>query len=185
MISSSQLAPGMTISLNNELYLVESVTKVNISDKSSLIKAKLVCLFSQKSVEKNFKPNQSLDDVPLVQKNLEYLYPEGRQHLFLDINTLDQIKVPAKVIGDAVNFLKEGIQVMASFHNDQVLAIELPTYLEIMVSDIIESSEKKPVSDATKVAILETGAEVQVPLFIDVGDIIKIHTRTKEYVQRV
>lgn len=183
MVLSNHLNPGMTISISSKLYRVESSVKVTVPKGTPFIKAKLRDLGSQSVVEKNFKLNQSLKDVTLSERKLEFLYPEGKDYLFLDIQNLEQVLIPSNVVGDRVNYLKEGIDLIASFYGDTIFAVELPQFLELMVAKI--ESSKESAGNGTKVAILETGAKIEVPPFIEVGDIIKIDTRTDEYIQRV
>lgn len=185
MVSSSQLSQGMTVKIGTCLYQVEDVTKVTVTKGSPFIKCTLLDLATGKTKEKNFKPTEKLEDIHLEKRKLEFLYAEGKQFLFLSCDSLDQILVDKKVISSDSSFLKEGVIVGASCMEDQVYAIELPRFLEFMVTrtDLVDDS--MPVSNATKTAILETGAQVEVPPFIEVGDVIKIDTQKNEYVQRV
>ncbi len=186
MVSSQQLTPGMTVSVDNKLFRVESVVKVTAPKGQPFIKTKLRDLSGEKVLEKNFKVGQEVKDVALEERHLEYLYLEGKNYLFLDIGNLEQVLVPPDVISDKVNFLKEGIELQATFYGDTIFSVELPQFLELMVSKTDASSDKAAaLSNATKEAILETGAAIEVPPFIEAGDVIKVDTRTKEYIQRV
>lgn len=183
MVLSNQLNPGMTISINGKLFRVESSVKVTVPKGTPFIKSRLRDLVSQDLSEKNFKLNQEIKDVSLIERRLEFLYPEGKDYLFLDIQTLDQVLIPLSVIGNQVNYLKEGTELHASFYGDTIFAVELPQFLELMVGKIEET--KASMQNGTRIAVLETGARVEVPPFIEVGDIIKIDTTTNEYIQRV
>lgn len=184
MTGNTQISPGMVISLKGELYRVDSSVKVTAKGPP-FIKTKLRNLITDEVVEKNFKPTQAVDEVFLDERELEFLYLEGKNYLFLDVKKLEDVLVPPSVIGQKVNFLKEGVQIKAIFYGDTVFSVELPQFLEIMVSKTEESKEKITVSNATKVATLETGAKIQVPLFVEVGDIIKVDTDSGEYIQRI
>lgn len=183
MVQSNHITPGMTISLNGKLYRVESSVKVTVPKGTPFIKTKLRDLSTNELIEKNFKLNQALKDVNLVERRIEYLYLEGKNYLFLDIGSLDQVLVPSPVIGNKVNYLKEGVELKASLYGETVFAVELPQFLELMVSKTERESGNS--ANAVKVAILETGAKVEVPPFIEAGDIIKVDTKTDEYIQRV
>jgi len=183
MVLSNQLNPGMILSISGKLYRVESSVKVTVPKGTPFIKAKLRDLSNQEVVEKNFKLNQELKDIAMTERKIEFLYMEGKDYLFLDINSLDQVVVPSKVIGNKANYLKEGVDVNAACYGESIFAIELPQFLEIMVGKI--DSAKNSAERGTRMATLETGAKVEVPLFIEVGDIIKVDTTTDEYVQRV
>jgi elongation factor P len=183
MAATNVITPGMTISLNGKLYKVESTVKVNVPKGTPFIKSKLRDLNSQEIIEKNFKPNQPIQDVSLAERKLEFLYMEGSDYLFLDVGNLEQVLVPAHIVGEKVNYLKEGIEVKASFYGHTIFSIELPQYLELMIVKFESSTES--ISAGTKLASLETGAKIEVPSFIEIGDIIKIDTKTDEYIQRV
>lgn len=184
MATSNQLTPGMTLSINNKLYRVESSVKVNVPKGTPFIKVKLKDLNSQEVVEKNFKLNQPVKDVSLVERRLEFLYAEGSGFLFLDVVNLDQFIVPGSIVSEKVNYLKEGVELKASFYGDTIFSVELPQFLELMVTKTL-TSEERGIAEGAKVAILETGAKIEVPPFIEMGDIIKVDTKTDEYIQRV
>jgi len=183
MVLSNHLNPGMTFSLNGKLFRVESSVKVTVPKGTPFIKTKLRDLSNQSVVEKSFKLNQTLKDVVLAERRLEFLYPEGKDYLFLDISTLAQVPVPANIVGDKVEYLKEGVDLTASFYGDTIFAVELPQFLELMVAKTEKSKETN--ANGTHIAVLETGAKIETPPFIDVGDIIKVDTRSGYFIQRV
>lgn len=184
MVQSNNLNPGMTLSLEGHLYRVESAVKVTVPKGTPFIKTKLRDLNSNKVVEKSFKLNLNLKDVTMADRRLEFLYLEGKDYLFLDIGSLEQSLVPASIVADNVNYLKEGVEVKASFFGTTVFSIELPQFLELMVAKV-DGKEGRGASSGARIAILETGAKIEVPPFIEVGDIIKVDTKTDEYIQRV
>lgn len=180
MASSNHITPGMTISVNGKLYRVESSVKVTVPKGTPFIKTKLRDLGSNDVIEKNFKINQTVSDVSLAERKLEYLYPEGKDYLFLDIGNLEQALVPAQIVGTLVNYLKEGVEVKAFYHGETIFSIELPQFLELMVSKVNDNPHGEG-----KIVVLETGAKIEAPSFIEIGDIIKVDTKTDEYIQRV
>lgn len=184
-LTSNQLISGMTISVDGNIYRVESATKVTTVAKSPFIKTKLKNLITEEVVEKNFKDGQALQEVTLDEHSLEFLYIEGKDYLFLDIDELERVLVPKGVIGDKVNFIKEGIQVKAKFYGDKIFSIELPQFLELRVVKTEGEENVGHMTNATKFAILETGARIEVPMFIESDDIIKIDTTSNLYIQRV
>ncbi|MBY0528676.1 MAG: elongation factor P [Rhabdochlamydiaceae bacterium] len=185
MTTSNQLTPGMTLSLDGKIYRVESCVKVTVAKGVPFMKTKLKDLMSDEVVEKNFKLNQSVQDVSLTERKLEFLYLEGKDYLFLDIGNLEQVLVPSSIIGDKIHYLKEGTDLKAMFYGDSIFSVELPQFLELMVVKTEESQLAAHVANATKLAILETGAKIEVPMFVESGDIIKVDTQTNEYIQRV
>ena len=183
--TSNQISPGMTLSIDGKIYRVELSVKVTVAKGVPFIKTKLKNLMSDEVIEKNFKLDQEVEEVTLTERRLEFLYLEGKDYLFLDIDDLNEAFVPSAVVGDKVNYLKEGIQIKSMFYGDTIFSIELPQFLELMIVKLEELKSKVSVSNASKVAILETGAKVEVPLFIEVGDVIKVDTHIGEYVQRI
>ena len=183
--TNNQISPGMTISVDGKIYRVESCVKVTVAKGVPFIKTKLKDLMSEETIEKNFKLNQVIEEVSLSERKLEFLYLEGKDYLFLDVGQLDQIVVPSSIIGDKVNYLKEGTEVKSIFYGDSVFSIELPQFLELMVVKTDSMESNAHVSNANKMAILETGAKVEVPMFVETGDIVKVDTQLNEYIQRV
>lgn len=182
MVASTQITPGITISIGNKLYRVESSVKVTVPKGTPFIKTKLRDLSTGDVIEKSFKPDQTVKDVSLAERQLEFLYPEGKDYLFIDIGTLDQVLIGATIIADKINYLKEGTELKATFYGDTIFSVELPQFLEIMIAKIEGGNGN---GSSNKVAVLETGARIEVPPFIEVGDIIKIDTKTDDYIQRV
>lgn len=185
MSTTHQLTPGMTISLDGNIYRVESCVKVTVAKGTPFVKAKLKNLITDETIEKNFKVGQSIHEVSLAERKLEYLYLEGKDYLFLDVGNLEQVLIPAAIIGDKVNFLKEGIDIKAMSYGESIFSVELPQFLELMVVKTESGEGASPLSNGTKKAVLETGATIFVPLFVEAGDIVKVDTHTTEYIQRV
>ncbi len=183
--TTQQITPGMTINVSGTIYRVESCVKMSVPRGAPFIKTKLRNLMTDEVSEKNFKADQIIKEVSLIEHQLEYLYPEGTGYLFLDIITLEKQMVPGKILGDAVQFLKEGVQLKAFFYDETIFSVELPPFLELMVVKIEGEDNHMKVSHATKIAILETGAKVEVPAFIEVGDVVKVDVHAKAYIQRV
>jgi elongation factor P len=173
----------MTLNIDGKIYRVESSVKVTVAKGTPFVKTKLRNLITDETIERNFKLDQSVQEVSLIERNLEFLYPEGKEYLFLDVGNLEQVVVPATILSDKVHYLKEGIQVKAMFYGDTIFAVELPQFLEIMVVKTEGSDASR--SGSTKRAVLETGAKLDVPLFIESGDVIKVDTQTNDYIQRV
>jgi elongation factor P len=184
MTTANQITPGMTLNIDGKIYRVESSVKVTVAKGTPFVKTKLRNLITDETIEKNFKLDQTVQEVSLLERTLEFLYPEAKEYLFLDIGNLEQVVVPATILADKVHYLKEGIQVKAMFYGDTIFAVELPQFLEIMVVKT-DGAEAAARSASTKKAVLETGAKIEVPLFIESGDVIKVDTQTNDYIQRV
>ena len=183
--TNKHIATGMTIMIGKKIYRVESSVRVTVAKKNPFFKAKLKELSTDKIIEKNFRVDQPVKSVTLEEKKLEYLYFENKHYLFLDVEDFEKIRVAVDVVGEKADYLKEGVEVVAERYGDVVFSIELPQFLEIMVVEIEGDDDDVFVSDTRKKAVIETGATVEVPQFIHVGDIIKIDTTTGEYIQRI
>lgn len=184
-LTSNQMTPGIMINLDQKIYRVESAVKVTVAKGTPFIKTKLKDMIGGAVIEKNFAEGQTISEVHLEERSLEFLYIEGKDYLFLDIGNLEKILVPKEIIGDRVNYIKEGVDVKAKFYGDKIFSVELPQFLEIMVVKTDSTENVAQMSGATKAAFLETGAKIDVPLFIETGDIVKVDTTTNEYIQRV
>ncbi len=182
MTTANQITPGMTLNIEGKIFRVESSVKVTVAKGTPFVKTKLRNLITDETIEKNFKLDQTVQEVSLLERNLEFLYPEAKEYLFLDVGNLEQVQVPSSILADKVHYLKEGIQVKAMFYGETIFAIELPQFLEIMV---VKTEGTEAADRSTKKAVLETGAKLDVPLFIESGDVIKVDTQTNDYIQRV
>jgi elongation factor P len=185
MTTANQITPGMTLNIEGKIFRVESSVKVTVAKGTPFVKTKLRNLITDETIEKNFKLDQTVQEVSLLERALEFLYPEGKEYLFLDVGNLEQVLVPASILADKVHYLKEGIQVKAMFYGETIFAVELPQFLEIMVVKTEAAEAAAARSNSTKNAVLETGAKIDVPLFIESGDVIKVDTQTNDYIQRV
>jgi len=173
----------MVIELDQIVYRIESSVKVSAPKGTPFIKTKLRDLKTEKVIEKNFKTNQQIDEVKPAEHLLEYLYDEKKEAVFLDTEILELVRISPEILGNKVDYLKEGIRIKAKVFKQQIFSVELIQFLELMV---VNTEEKEVMgSNANKVATLETGAKIEVPLFIEVGDVVKVDTHLGEYVQRV
>ncbi|MES2199326.1 MAG: elongation factor P, partial [Chlamydiota bacterium] len=145
---SNQISPGMVLSVEGKIYRVESCVKVTVAKGVPFVKAKLRDLLSDELIEKNFKQGQSVQEVTLSERKLEFLYLEDKNYLFLDVGQLEQVLVQAPIIGDKVNYLKEGIEVKATFYGETIFSIELPQFLELMVVKTESMESRAHVSNA-------------------------------------
>lgn len=185
MIDTSQLKKGIKIELDGEVYEVLEYFPFKIAMRQAMVKVKLRNIFTGNVITRTFTSGEKFEIPDLEEKVAQYLYQDGENFVFMDMETYEQYAVPEEVVGEKKNFLKEGLEVRAMFYKGKLASIELPITVEFEVVDTPPGIRGDTVSGGTKPAKISTGAVVQVPLFINVGDIIKIDTRTGEYVERV
>lgn len=179
MTIAKHISVGMTLLIDGDIYRVEQHPKTVPVKGLQLINVSLRNLVSDQLIEKRFKPDQTVQEVTPVQKQLEFLYPEGNEYKFLDISSLDIIGVPANKLGNKIYFLKEGIKLNAVYYAETYFSGELEPILELMVVKT-EAADIGAGSSATKVAQLETGVRILVPRFIESQDVVKIDTQRQE-----
>ena len=136
-------------------------------------------------VEKTFRPTEKCPQAHIDRADMQYLYSDGELYHFMDVETYDQIALNEEAIGDALKFVKENEMVKMLSHNGEVFSVEPPLFVELVITDTEPGFKGDTATGATKPATVETGAQVNVPLFVESGDTIKIDTRTGEYLSRV
>lgn len=185
MAQASSFRTGMVLELESDLWSISEAQLVQPGKGGAFVRTKLKNLKSGRVVDKTFRSEEKVKDVRVEKKAMQYLYQDGQSYFFMDQNTYEQIAVDQDFLGDATYYLIEGNQVEILFHEVTPIGIDLPFFVELKVVETEPGMKGDTVSGATKQAKLETGAVVQVPLFIEEGEILKIDTRTNEYVERV
>ena len=184
-ISINQISSGLALLIDGEIYVVTEFNHVKPGKGSAFVRVKLKNLKTDLTLERTFRSSDRLEDVCLEEKKLQYLYRSGDSFHFLDHATYEEWTIDRSQLKESVPFLKENMEVTAHYYKNQVQRVYLPNFIIANVTET-EPGFKGDTSKATnKPATLDTGAIVQVPLFINQGDWIKIDTRTGEYVERV
>ncbi|MDP2729766.1 MAG: elongation factor P [Dehalococcoidales bacterium] len=183
MISGSELRKGVIIELDDKLYQVIDYHHVKMK-RTALAKVKLRDIEAGHTIEQSFQSDARFPRVRLEFRGVQYLYNDGDLYYFMDEENFEQIPLDADQLGDAVNYLKEGMSLQISSYKDKLVGVELPITVELEVTDTSPAFKGDTVTAGTKSATLETGVTVQVPLFIDKGEIIKVDTRDGSYVER-
>lgn len=185
--TAAHLLPGMMIRLDQDVYRVESSVRVAIAKGVAVMKTRLLHMTTEESLERNFKMDEVIEEVKLSERKFEYLYFDQGKHLFLDVVDLNVVAVSPEVIGENVNYLKEGVHVVAKLYGDHVYSIELPQFLELMVARVEEGqvTASASITHNENIAVLETGAKIAIPSYVDSGDHIKVDTTKNEFIQRV
>jgi len=184
MISTNQFKSGLFIKLDGELFVIIESEHYKPGKGGALVRTKLRNVKSGTLIDKTFRAGEEVEDVFVEEKKYQYLYfSEGNYH-FMDNETYEQISLPEEKVGDVKKFLKEDIEVTVLMHKGDALSIKLPTFINLKVIETEPGVKGDTVKVGMKNAKLQTGANVQVPLFITTGDLITIDTRTGKYIGR-
>ena len=185
MISAGDFRNGITIEMDNGIYQIIEFQHVKPGKGAAFVRTKLKNIKSGGVVEKTFRPTEKCPQARIDRKEMQYLYSDGDMFNFMDVETYDQISLTKDEIGDSLKFVKENEMVKMLSHNGSVFAIEPPLFVELEVTETEPGFKGDTATGASKPATVETGATVSVPLFVEIGDKIKIDTRTSEYLSRV
>ena len=185
MISAGDFKNGITIELEGNIYQIIEFQHVKPGKGAAFVRTKLKNIKSGGVVEKTFRPTEKCPQARIDRKDMQYLYADGDLYYFMDVETYDQIPLSKDDIGDALKFVKENEMCKICSHNGSVFAVEPPLFVELKIVDTEPGFKGDTATGATKPAVVETGATVYVPLFVEQDDDIKIDTRTGEYLSRV
>ncbi len=185
MATTADFRPGMTIRMDGELWTLVEFQHVNPGNWRAFVRAKLKSLKSGKVVEIRFRAGETIDPVRIETKEFQYLYHDGSAYVFMDKETFDQLNIDDKIVGDGAHFLKESETVEIAFNGSDIVSVEIPITVELKVVETVPGVRGDTATGAQKPAKVETGATVNVPLFINEGDKIKVDTRTGHYIERV
>jgi elongation factor P len=184
MISSNDFRSGVTIVIDNSVWRVVEFLHVKPGKGSAFVRTKLKNVQTGNVVEKTFRAGESLPQATLEKRTMQHTYKEAEQYVFMDMETFEEATLTPAQMGDRVKFVKEGMEVNILFWDDKVLDIELPTSVILEVLDTDPGVKGDTATGGTKPAIVETGAQVMVPLFVTIGERIKVDTRDGLYLGR-
>lgn len=184
-ISTADFKTGLTIELEGQVYQIAEFQHVKPGKGGAFVRSKLRHLETGNLLDKTFRAGEKMEQAHVERKKMEYLYNDGSEYVFMDMQTYDQMSFPAAAVGDSSKFLKDNLEVTVTMHRDKVLGLELPTVIEATVTQTDPGLKGDTASGGSKPATIETGAVVQVPLFIEEGERIKVDTRTSNYIERV
>ena len=185
MISAGDFRNGVTLEIEGNIVQIIEFQHVKPGKGAAFVRTKLKNIISGGVIEKTFRPTEKFPAARIDRKDMQYLFADGDLFNFMDVETYDQIALSADAIGDALKFVKENEICKVCSHNGNVFAVEPPTFVELAITETEPGFKGDTATGATKPAIVETGATVYVPLFVEIGDVIKIDTRTGEYLSRV
>ena len=185
MISAGDFRNGITLEIDNAVFQVIEFQHVKPGKGAAFVRTKLKNIKNGGVVEKTFRPTDKYPPAHIERSDMQYLYADGDMFHFMNVETYDQIALSEEQIGDSLKFVKENEMVKMLSHQGQVFSVEPPLFVELVITDTEPGFKGDTATGATKPAVVETGATVYVPLFVEQGDKISIDTRTGEYMKRV
>ena len=184
MISAGDFRNGVTFEMDGNVVQVVEFQHVKPGKGAAFVRTKYKNVITGAVLERSFNPTEKFPTAFIERKDTEYSYADGDLYYFMDTETYDQIPINSSVLGDNFKFVKEGMACKVLSYKGNVFGVEPPTFVELEVTETDPGFKGDTATNATKPAVLETGAEVKVPLFIETGDMIRIDTRTGEYMER-
>ncbi len=185
MIAAGDFRNGVTIELEGNVYQIIEFQHVKPGKGAAFVRTKLKNIKSGGVVEKTFRPTEKCPKAHVDRKDMQYLYNDGDLYYFMDQESYEQVALNQDAVGDALKFVKENEVCKVCSHKGEVFSVEPPLFVELVITETEPGFKGDTATGATKPATVETGAMVQVPLFVDQGETIKIDTRTGEYLSRV
>ncbi|HXW35437.1 MAG TPA: elongation factor P [Acidimicrobiales bacterium] len=183
-VTTNDLRNGMTLDLPDGLFAVVEFQHVKPGKGGAFVRTKLKNVRTGAVLEKTFRADERVEQAIVEKREMQYLYRDGSDLVFMDTSSYDQIQVPPATLGDAANYVTEGNHAVLQTYQDEIVGVELPAAVELTVSETEPGLQGDRVSGARKPATLETGLVLQVPLFVNPGDRIKVDTRSGEYITR-
>lgn len=184
MVSTNDLRTGLTIEVDGEVYSVVDFQHVKPGKGSAFVRTKLKNIRTGSVVERTFRAGEKVNRAHMERKEMQYLYSEGDSFIFMDNETYDQLSLSSEQLGDNAKYLKENMNIHVLIYNGELMGIDLPNSVELKVVSAEPGVRGDTATGATKAATLETGLVIQVPLFVEEGDVVKVDTRTGEYLER-
>ena len=184
MYSTANFRKGLKIELEGKPFIIVDFLHVKPGKGGAFVRTRLKNMETGQVLEKTFRSGEKVDRPDLMERDMQYLYQDAEGYCFMDNNNYEQIFIDDEHLGESKSFLKENVDVKMLFFNNKPIGIDLPIFVELSVAQTEPGLRGDTATGATKPATLETGYVIQVPLFINEGDMVKIDTRTGEYVER-
>ena len=184
-LSINEIKAGVTVLVDDQVYVVIDTEHVKPGKGAAFVRAKMRNLRNASIQEKTFRGDEKIEQAYIEERKLQYQYVSGSMYHFMDQENFEEVDIPEDVVGDKKKFLKDNLEVMGFFYKTETLNINLPNFIEFKIMNTEPGIKGDTAKSGTKPAGIETGASVQVPLFINEGDTIKVDTRTGQYVERV
>lgn len=185
LVSTQEFKKGLKILYDGEPYMIVEFQHVKPGKGGAFVRTRIKSLVTGNVLDVTFRSGEKVELLELEEKRMQFLYREGTRYYFMDQNTFDQLFIEEEYLGDARYFLTEGLVINVSFFRGNPIGVELPNFVDLKVVKTEPGLRGDTAQSPTKPATLETGYTLQVPLFVNEGDIVKIDTRTGEYIERV
>ncbi|PKM83641.1 MAG: elongation factor P [Firmicutes bacterium HGW-Firmicutes-13] len=185
MISTNDFHTGVTIELEGQIFTVVDFQHVKPGKGSAFVRTKLKNIKTGAVTEKTFRAGEKVTRAHIERRSMQYLYNTGEEYVFMDMESFEQFPLDRKYLGDSIYYLKENMEAAFLMHQGNIIGVEMPNFVELTVSETDPGFKGDTASGGSKPAVMETGLTVQVPFFINVGDVLRIDTRTGEYMERV
>ena len=185
MITAGDFRNGVTFELDGQIFQIVEFQHVKPGKGAAFVRTKLKNVITGATVERTFNPTDKVEKAHIERKDMQYLYNDGDLYYFMDTETYEQMPLSVDKLGDALKFVKENMTVKILSHKNNVFGIEPPTFVELEITVTEPGFKGDTATGATKPATVETGAVIKVPLFVNTGDVVRIDTRTGEYMERV
>jgi elongation factor P len=184
-LSINEIKNGVTILVDGNVYMVIDFQHVKPGKGAAFVRTKMRNLRNNNVLEQTFRGDEKIEEAYIEEKKLQYQYNSGDMYHFMDQENFEEVAIAKDTMGDQIKFLKDNIEVKAYYYKDSVLFVNLPNFIEVTITHTEPGIKGDTAKSGTKPATIDTGANVQVPLFVDAGDVIKVDTRTGAYVERV
>ncbi len=185
MIDATEARKGITIELDGQLYNILDYQHIKMGRGSAQVKLRLRDIRAGHTIERTFQAGDRFERVRLDQRSAQYLYQDGDLYYFMDTESFEQTPLTSEQLGNALNYIKEGKTLTISRYGDEAIGVELPITVKLLVAETGPSFKGDTSQAGTKPAVLETGVTIQVPFFVNTGDMVRVDTRTGSYVERV
>jgi len=185
MISAGDFRKGMTIEIDGQVYIIVDFQHVKPGKGAAFVRTKIKNIMTGAVLERTFSPTERMPRAHIEKKEMQYLYNDGNLYYFMDTETYEQLPLNRDQVEDSLPYIKENMTVTIKFFKGEAFSVEPPNFVELEVASTEPGFKGDTATGGTKPAVLETGATIQVPLFVNTGDIVRVDTRTGEYMERI
>ncbi len=185
IVSTSEFRKGLRILVDNEPFVIVEFQHVKPGKGGAFVRTRLKSLVSGNVLDRTYRSGDKAEVPELEERDMQYLYKEGDHYFFMDQNTYDQLFIVEDQLGDAKNYLKDGLVIQVLIYQGKTIGVEVPNFVNLVIAQTEPGIRGDTAQNASKPALLETGYTIQVPLFVEQGEMVRIDTRTGQYLERV